>query len=1093
MTQFSIRRPVFTIVGMIIFLLVGGISYVNLPLQLTPDLNPPIGAVTASYPGASAEEVSENVTRILEDELSTTSGLNKITSQSMEGSAIIILEFGWTTNIDDVENDIISTINRADLPDGASNPSFLKFDPSAFPIMELVVTSDTEAISDISEALDELEREIGRVEGVASVSSHGRLMERVEVTIDDEALEEANLTQQDVVDVIEANDISLPGGTISDGDRSLTTRTIRTLDAVETIEDLVLTIDTQTGDDVLLSDVADVSISLEDETVITRANNDPAVQFSIMKEDAANSVDVSVAITERLDELLEQDRFDDVSAFVLYDEGDFILEAINNVLVALIAGATMAMVVLFLFLRNFKTPLIIGIAIPFSVIVTFAFLYFTNVSLNILSLGGLALGIGMLVDNSIVVIENIYRHLSMGKEPKQAALEGTREVRGAITASTLTTISVFVPILFLTGLVGELFIQFALTVSLSLFASLLVAITLVPLMASRLLRKFQQNEEAKRQQSRFILTIERSIKWALRHRAMVLIATLLLFVGGLYGLSTVGVDFLEDMDEGLMVVEIEHEPGTSLERTRETVEAIEQKLEDYSEIENFVSTSGARGTNVGRRDGNSYEGQVQATLVPSSDRDLTTLEFVESIKRDVERVDSDAEINVSPLSLQGSEPNTLTFYLSDSDPDRLEEATEALEEELLERNEVTNLELSIDVTTPEYQLLIDEEAARENGLVPAQVAQFVYDVTLGQTVTTLEIDNDLYDLFVRYHPDVLDSLETMEELTIRNNEGVYVPLGDVVTIEEGEGPATINRIEQRDAVEFTVMYDSSLSLGDISSIVLDIVDEQNFEDTTEFAFTGDQEALETAMADLTGAFMLAVVFVFLVMAAQFESFRFPFVVMFSLPLVMIGVSLALLVTGTSFSVMAGIGMIILAGIVVNNAIVIVDYMNQLKASGATSYEAIVEAVKQRTRPVLMTALTTILGVLPLALALGEGTEMQRPIGLTVIGGLISGTFLTLFVIPVIYSLFDKDTRRLNKTYITPDGELIPARLLQERKQLEAPEPEGEEVSQEQQESVNEAPENQKESKSEDGLSKDELVSLLEQLIEQTKGRSNKKD
>ncbi|WP_017725939.1 efflux RND transporter permease subunit [Halalkalibacterium ligniniphilum] len=1090
MTNFSIRRPIFTIVGMIIFLLLGAISYTNLPLQLTPDISPPIGAVTASYPGASAEEVAETVTLALEEDLATTSGLSKITSQTMEGNVIILLEFGWTTNIDDVENEILSTISRTSLPDGANDPNFLKFDPSNFPIIELVATSSTGDIQDIQAELDDLQQELARIEGVASISETGRLSEQVQVTLDQNELEQYGLAQQDILDLIEANDVSLPGGTISDGTTALTTRVISTIDSLETLENLVLTIDPQSGDNVTLADVATVAISTEDEDVITRANQDPAIQLSIMREDGANSVDVSVQVQKKIDELLAESQYDDVEILYLFDEGDFVQQAVDSVLVALIAGGAMAMAVLFLFLRNLKTPLIIGVAIPFSVIVTFAFLYFTGISLNILSLGGLALGIGMLVDNSIVVIENIYRHLAMGKKPREAALDGTREVRGAITAATLTTIVVFVPILFLSGIVGELFIQFATTVSLSLFASLLVAITIVPLMASRMLKPFDENVEKKRQKSRFIRGVEKGVAWSLRHRALVLVTTVLLFVGGAYGMTTVGVNFLDDMDEGYFAVDISLEQGTSLERTAETVEAVEEILNDYSEIENYLSVIGSSGVMPGMGGGSgSHEAQIQVSLVPSTERSISTVEFVESIKREVERADQEADIQAAPFSLQGSEPNTLVFYLSDPDTERLTETVNEVEQELLELSEVTNVALSTDEASPEYQLLIDREAAREHGLAPGQIAQFVNQVTLGQTVTTMDVENQMLDIFVRYDKEVLESLENVENLSIRNNEGQYISLGEVVEIERGEGPATINRVEQVDAVEFTVTYVSSISLGGISTLVEEVIDDVGLDEATAFAYTGDRDALDTATNDLIGAFTLAVVFIFLVMAAQFESFRYPLVVMFSLPLILIGVSLSLIMTNTSFSVMAAIGVIILAGIAVNNAIVLVDYMNQQKQAGLPTYDAIIEAVKHRTRPVLMTALTTILGVLPMALAIGEGTEMQRPIGIVVIGGLISATFLTLFVIPVIYSLFDKETRRLNKKYLTPDGQLIPAYLLEQRlEQDQQASPEEKEL-----EARQERKQISQSTDASSDLSKEDILYLLERIVDRSKSESTQKE
>ncbi|ADU29003.1 efflux RND transporter permease subunit [Evansella cellulosilytica] len=1031
-TKFSIKRPIFTIVTMILFLLLGAISLTNIPLKLMPDIDPPIGAVVTSYQNAGPEEVLDKVSKPLESNLSTVPGLNNISSISMEGASMTILEFSWATSIDDVENEIISRMNQVPLPDGAGSPNFLRFDPSQLPIIQLSISSDEE---DFDEIAEDLGMELSRIEGIASVDITGQAIDEIIVELDQYALEDYGLDQSDVISMIQAHNVTTPGGMVQSGDLEYTTRVLFELTTLEDIENIVLTVDMATGDEVALSDVATVEIAPENIGAITRTNQDPAIMMSVQQESEANLVQVSTAFNERLDELLDENKYSDLEIAVLFDQGEYVQEAISSVSTALILGGLFAILVLFAFLRSFKTPFIIGIAIPFSVIVTFVLLYFTDLSLNIMTLGGLALGIGMLVDNSIVVIENIYRHLSMKKDPKTAALDGTKQVGGAITASTLTTISVFLPVVFISGIVGDIFMEFALTVSFSLLASLAVALTVVPMVASRILKTPKENLEEKRQASSFIKGISKMIKWSLKHRFAVLTITFLLLVAGAFGISQVGTEFIPDTDEGFFQIDIEMERGTPLEETLASVESIEEVLDDEREILNYMSTVGSGGGPEAALFGGSgsHEASIFIAMVPLAERNISTIEFADSIRRDIERAAPDAEVSVQQQAMMGGAPNTIEFRMTDTDPTRLEEvAFEVVEEfeDMREFNEVTS---DITDTVIEIQFLVDDEAARENGFVPAQIAQMINQKMNGAVATQIVTEqNDIYEVHVRYNEEFTRTIEDVEDLLLRNQTGEYVALSEVVEIVEGEGPVTINRINQESSVQFTLQYGSQYSLGEMSQLVQSTIDDMDIPTETTVTYTGDQQMMEDAMSDLTLALMLALVFVYLVLAAQFESFKYPFVIMLSVPLVIIGVMLGLTITLTPLSVMAFIGLIVLAGIVVNNAIVLVDYINKMKDSGMRSYDAIVEGVKDRARPILMTSVTTILGLVPLALGLGEGAEIQQPMAITVIGGLISSTFLTLIFIPVMYSFFDKQTRNLNRKYVTPDGQFIPAYLIDEK-------------------------------------------------------------
>lgn len=444
-SNFSIKRPIFTIVTMFLVIILGAVSFYKIPLKLIPDLDPPVGVVVTTYQGASPEEVLEKVTKPLEDSLATLPGLKTITSSSQESANFIFMEFSWTTSMEDVQTDIQQRIDQVRLPDDVGKPRFLKFDPSQFPIIQFSLRADEDEAT-LKKLADQMKVELSKVDGVASVNMSGTTIKEVRVLLDQERLKENQLSQEDIVQVIQANDITLPGDTILTDGKELTTRIISSIDSLDILKDLVVTVNPLNGEKVTIADVAKVNLVDQDDRTITRTNQVPAVLLSVLQQSDANTAQVSKAFEKELNDLLDKKEFEHVDADILFDQGDFIQIAIDNISSSLILGGLFAMIVLFFFLRSLKSPLIIGIAIPYSVIVTFVLMYFADFTINIMTLGGLALGVGMLVDNSIVVIENIYRHLSMGKDPKEAARDGAKEVGTAITASTLTTIAVFLPV-----------------------------------------------------------------------------------------------------------------------------------------------------------------------------------------------------------------------------------------------------------------------------------------------------------------------------------------------------------------------------------------------------------------------------------------------------------------------------------------------------------------------------------------------------------------------------------------------------------------------------------------------------------------------
>lgn len=1038
LADFSIKRPKFTIVVMIILILLGAVSLTRLPLQLLPNVQPPIAAVATTYQGAGPEEVMEDVTKPLEAELSTLGGLSNISSQSQESSSIILLEFGYDMTIDEVENEITRTIENVDLPDQAGDPSFLEFDITMFPSMTLAVTSENESVSEFQGQVDDLIGELETINGVASISETGNITEEIAVTLDTEALEEYQMSQSDVAGIIEANNISIPNATIvnEESQESISTRTVSSIDGVESLQELVLIDLPEDAGTVTLDDVADVAINEQDNDVITRLNQDDAMQIEMSLSSDANASTVNSEFRSVLEEQLDTEEFENLTVETLYDEGEYIDIAVNSVYLSLISGAILAMVVLFAFLRNLKSPLIIGIAIPFSVITTFALLYFTDISINMMTLGGLALGIGMLVDNAVVVIENIYRHLSMGKTPKQAASDGAKEVAAAITASSMTTAAVFLPVVFVSGLVGQLFTPFAITVVFSLLASLFVALTVVPMIASRILRAPDENEERKRQNRSYMRGLRKLSRWTLAHRMLVLLLTALILVIGAIGIYIQGIDLLPESDEGTLMVEVEMSQDAILSDTEETVGLIEDKLEEYSEVDIYMSTIGSASTMSPVDESN--VGNVMATLVDASERSVTTNEFIREIESEIENVDQSADISVNPMSQAGtgSNPNTLTLNVADENSDRLKESEDIIIEALEDDGEIEDVTSSRETMIEELQVRVDRAAARENGLQPAEIGTSIYEATNGVSASTVDEGDDYLTINVKYPESVLSSVDAFQDIQIANSQGEYVSVGDVAELEEAEMLPLINRDDQRETSELTVSYSSDLSLNEAGNHVESIVADADFNDETETSIGGDLEMLTDAMPQLILAIALGIIFIYLVMVAQFESFKHPFVVIFTLPLSIIGVMFSLLITNNPLSIIAFVGIILLLGIVVNNSILLVDYINQQKEKGMPVLEAIEKSVQDRFRPIVITALTTALGMLPLAIGIGEGAELIAPMGIVVIGGLISSTFLTLFIIPIIYSYFDSETRKMNKKYMTPEGEIITQKEIDAQKREE---------------------------------------------------------
>ncbi len=902
----AIKRPVLTAVAVIIVLVMGFVALNDLQMDLLPDIQPPVGAVVASYPGAGPEEVLEKVTQPLEKQLGTLPGLKNIQSQTREGLTLVLLEFEWSQDINQLQNDVISRINQTSLPDDVDTPSFLKFDPSTFPIVQMSVMTKGTSDKQLREDIDRISQSLSQLPGVASADASSLREQQIQISLDADQMKKYHLSQSAIQERIQATEISQPGGIIHKGDQDLTARVSSELTSLKQFRELELAVDPRTGKKITLDDVADVRIAKEEENIITRTNNKPSIGINVFKQSGANTAEVSQDVRIELDKLSKEL---DVDTQIIFDQGKYVDMSIQNVSNSMVMGGILAMLVLFLFLRSFRSPLIIGVAIPISVITTFVLMYLSNFTLNIMTLGGLALGIGMLVDNAIVVIENIHRHLQQGEEHKQAAIKGAGEVAGAVTASTLTTVFVFVPVVFVSGIVGQLFREFAFTVTFSLLASLLVS-TLVPMMAARIMKRPKADWAEQREKSRFYRGFRRLLQWSLAHRWAVILISFVLLGAGALGVRSVGTEYLPASDEGIFIVEVRMPQGTGLEKTQKVSAKVESILAEDQDIKNYQASMGS-GNNQNALFGESGRNisQIYVNAVDQSERNRSTREIINDLRPKLAKVDPDVEVELreqSSFEAAGA-PNTLEFRVS-GDKEDLQKWSDQIHSTLQELDMVRQVTDSEKETQPELVVSVDRKQALKEGVAPAQIVAAVSDATRGQVVAQADVKEGSYDVFLHYDDKLRDSPDQLKKLPIQTPEGGTVPLSKVADLEVNQGPITINRSDLMDSIEYKVQYDGT-DLGTVEQAVQKELDRILPSNLT-VKFTGGAELLSDAVDDLMLAAGLAVLFVFLVLAAQFESFKYPFVIMLTLPLMVIGVAIALWLTQTPVGVTAMIGLIV---------------------------------------------------------------------------------------------------------------------------------------------------------------------------------------
>ncbi len=1018
-TKTAIKRGVTFLMIYIVAVGFGFFSLGRLKIDLWPQLDFPVIAIITQYAGVGPFDIETVVTRPIEETVASVQNVKTVGSTSRQGLSLILLEFEWGTDMDQAEIDVRNYMDFITeyLPDDISDPMIFAFDPSMQPIAFMSVGSNVHGLAELRRISEhELEPRIERIPGVASASTTGGLQREIKILVDPVRLRAHRISIQQIEMALRMNNLQLPSGWIDNKDQEFTIQTQGEYRSIEEIENT--NIMTMGSTVIRIKDVADVVDGFVENRQRVLVNNNPSVLLIVQKQSDANTVNVSREMTKRLPQITsELPR--GVEIEFIYDQAEFINMSMANLGTTAIQAIVLAFLVLLLFLRNGRSSTIVAISIPISMIVTFAVMDQAGLTLNIISMAGLALAVGLLVDNSIVVAESIFRHRELGTEAREAADIGTHEVAMAITASTLTTISVFVPILFVPGIAGEMFNDMVVTICFSLAASLVVALTLVPLAASRLLKDREETAEKSwlrrlgEQIGDGILTMRNNyvtaLDWVVQHRKSVLLATAIIFIASVALLFTRGGEFLPESDMGYLQLTVDRSPGISLESMDQSMSSL------YRIIEEQVPESEMVYTNFGQGEGMfaafsssaSNQGEIMVRLSSRSQRKRSLLEIQENLREQTKNL-PDVEVSYEDRGAEaffgGGGDIAVQIFGHDL------QIAEALAYQIVEKIEsvrgVADIEVSVEEAAPELKIQLDRNRIADLGLNTSQIGQVISSNILGSVATRYREGGDEYDVRVQLNKEARQNKRDVEDIIIMTPTGQQIPLRAIATIEYGQAPTVISREDQERLVSVAI----TVAGRDLQSTTRDVraaLRNMNIPLDFRLDIGGAAEDMMESFMYLGLAFLVAMLLTYMVMASQFESFLDPFIILFTIPLSIIGVSLSLFLTGTTISVMALIGMIMLVGIIVNNGIVLVDFINQLRERGHEMYEAIHLAGEARMRPVLMTALTTILAMFPLALGLGESGENWAPMARAVIGGLIVGTALTLLVVPAIYAALER--------------------------------------------------------------------------------------
>ncbi len=1017
--RFSVRRPVLTTMVTLIVVVLGAVSLSRVQIDLLPNVEMPTVSVRTGYEGASPEVMEQRVTQIIEEIIATVPGVEELSSQSTEGSSRVRVRFVWGTDVDmaaiDLQARIEDEINE--LPDDITRPRVNKFDIASFPVVILGVLGDLDPVELTTLIEDQLRYRFGRIPGVAQVDLWGGFNREVRVELDPSKVNALEVPLNAVLAAIEDANLDLPAGEIVEGKYEATLRAPAQFTDLDQIRQTVVAV--RDGAPVTIDQIGDVIDTYEKPNEVERINGERGIRVAIRKQANANTVEVSSAVLREVDAINEA--FPQVEVVPVINQGNFIERSIANVARSVLYGGALAIVVLLLFLRNLRSTIVISLAIPISVIATFALIFFGGFTLNLMTLGGLALGVGMMVDNSIVVLENIFRRRDEEHEDKiTAAVQGAGEVGPAIIASTITTLVIFLPLIFVRGVSGILFQELAYVIVFSLICSLAVSLSLVPMLSSKLVESPEDLHRKHERQANWIgrvsdfaehtlrgldNTYRDLLRLALRHRPLTVIAALALLGASLLLVPLIGTEFLPPSDEGEVRITGEMEIGTRLELVDQ--QTLEMERIVYDEVPEAVAVIA---------EAQDHEGDIRISLTPADERDRSNVEIADALRERLRGRIAGMDVRVRAPQGQflldrivGGDSG-LTVEIRGFELEALDLLAARAQGAIADVRGLTDIDTSLDEGIPQLELTVNRAKAADVGLSVRDVAEAIETAIAGRQAGEFRVEGNAYRILVQFADAENMTIDEVLDLTLTTPTDEAVALRNVVTHAAGRGPTRIDRQDQQRVARVTANV-VGRDLGSVARDVNDVLATIARPAGYDLFVAGNFEEQQEAFQELVVSLVLALMLVYMVLACQYESLRDPLVVMLSVPLAAIGVLLMLFLTETTLNVQSYIGCIMLGGIVVNNAILLVDQAGRLRhGAGMPTREAVAEAGRRRLRPILMTSLTTILGLTPLALGIGEGADAQAPLARAVIGGLAASMLITLVLIPAVYSLFHPEAK-----------------------------------------------------------------------------------
>lgn len=1012
--QTFIKHHVMTILLYILVVVFGFYSFQNLPLALMPSMEVPAAVVYATYPGAGPEDIEQQVTKKLEGAVAGLSGLDTLQSTSSENMAMLVIRFTNDTDMDQAMTDLRDKVAqvKSQLPDDASDPTVMSIDIDSMPVVSVALRgNDLASLQSIAE--DEIQPALERLDGVASVDISGGYEQEIAVHTDASRLKGYNLTISSIGQQLGADNIAIPGGDLDNGSQTLAVRTDGEYSSIDDVKNALISL--PAGGTVRLSQIADVSMQPKDQDAISKVDGEECIILSVNKQSGSNTVQIAELAKAEFDSLLKSN--DSLQWNIVMDQSDYINMTVDNAIQNIWMGVLFAAIVLFLFLRDFGATMAVTIAMPCCILFTFLIMNVLGITLNMMSLGGITLGVGMIVDNSIVVLENIFTYRADGYDRLEACTKGTGEVIGAVIASTLTTVAVFLPIALSGGMAGMMFKEFCITIVALLLSSLIISITLVPLLCYFLLGGTKQ-QSIKPQGSGATPITEKplsrayrsSLNFLITHRWAGVALTVVICIVSVLSVSQAGMELIPEMDEGQVSVAVSMPNGSTMEDTA----AIEDRIaaiavDTIPELEQIYYSTGSSTSIMSSSSGAS----VTISLVDLDQRDRSSADIAKQLRHDLQDI-AGCELTVSTSSTMSmSTDSDISVELTGDDYDRLAETADDLANQISALPDAINVESSAGEQTPRVAVKINRENASRFGLSATAIGGLVRGELTGSTATTLRMNGEEYDVTVAGDKDVATSLDALRSMQIPTMTGGTVPLSMVADVYTELSPQSIARKNQKETVTITGESESGDSNA-IKAAVDDIVAKYELPDGVE---VGSGDTAASQIAETTGTLMLAlavaIMLVYFILATQFNSFSLPIAIMLILPIGLLGSMILLWPTGNHVSMVALLGVIILAGTVVNSSIVLIDYTLQRRQRGEDKNTAILNACPRRVRPVLMTAMTTILGLVPMVCSSGEGSEMMKPMGVVMMTGMVISTIATLFITPVYYSLTDSVAARLS--------------------------------------------------------------------------------